>query len=77
MASATAAAAAASRVHFARISDMLCILTRQARYGMAAGNTGSGEMWLENPNGVMLSLKAKRQGLAVSLGADAVIIDFK
>ena len=34
-------------------------------------------MWLENPNGVMIDLRARRQGLAVSLGADAVIIDFK
>ena len=49
----------------------------QARYGAVAGDKGGGEMWLENPNGVMLSLKAKRQGLAVSLGADAVMIDFK
>lgn len=49
----------------------------QARYGAVAGDKGGGEMWLENPNGVMLSLKARRQGLAVSLGADAVIIDFK
>ena len=49
----------------------------QARYGAAAGDKGSGEMWLENPNGVMIDLKTRRQGLAVSLGADAVIIDFK
>ena len=28
-------------------------------------------------NGVMIDLKTRRQGLAVSLGADAVIIDFK
>jgi len=34
-------------------------------------------MWLENTNGVMIDLKTRRQGLAVSLGADAVIIDFK
>ena len=49
----------------------------QARYGAVAGNQGGGEMWLENPEGVMLSLKARRQGLAVSAGADAIIIDFK
>jgi hypothetical protein len=49
----------------------------QARYGMAAGNTGSGEMWLENPNGVSISLRTRREGLALSLGADAVYIDFK
>lgn len=49
----------------------------QARYGAVAGNKGSGEMWLENPNGVMIDLRTRRQGLAVSLGADAVVIDFK
>jgi hypothetical protein len=49
----------------------------QARYGMAAGDTGSGQMWLQNPDGVLISLRTRRQGLALSLGADAVIIDFK
>lgn len=49
----------------------------QARYGAVAGDKGGGEMWLQNPEGVLLSLRARRQGLAVSLGADAVIIDFK
>lgn len=49
----------------------------QARYGAAYGDQGKGEMWLENTNGVMIDLKTRRQGLAVSLGADAVIIDFK
>ena len=48
-----------------------------ARYGAAYGDKGGGELWLENPHGVIMSLKAKRVGLAVSLGADAVIIDFK
>ncbi len=49
----------------------------QARYGSAMGNKGGGEMWLENPNGVQIDLRTRRQGLALSLGADAVIIDFK
>lgn len=49
----------------------------QARYGFAAADKSGGELWLENTNGVVLSLKAKRTGLALSLGADAVIIDFK
>lgn len=48
-----------------------------ARYGAAYGDQGGGQLWLENPHGVLMSLKARRQGLAVSLGADAVIIDFK
>ncbi len=49
----------------------------QARYGAVAGNKSTGELWLENTNGVILSLRARRTGLAVSLGGDAVIIDFK
>jgi len=48
-----------------------------ARYGAALGDKGGGELWLQNPHGVMMSLKAKRQGLAVSLGADAMVIEFK
>ena len=48
-----------------------------ARYGAAYGDQGGGQLWLQNPQGVLMSLKARRQGLAVSLGADAVIIDFK
>ena len=48
-----------------------------ARYGAAAGNRGGGELWLENPQGVVMSLKAHREGLALSLGADAVLIEFK
>jgi hypothetical protein len=49
----------------------------QARYGSAVGDRGGGEMWLENPDGVVLSLRTRRSGLALSLGADAVYIDFK
>jgi hypothetical protein len=49
----------------------------QARYGFALADKSSGELWLENTNGVLLNLKAKRTGLALSLGADAVVIDFK
>jgi hypothetical protein len=48
-----------------------------ARYGAAAGDKGGGQLWLENPHGVVMSLKAHREGLAVSLGADAIIIEFK
>jgi hypothetical protein len=49
----------------------------QARYGVAVGDRSAGELWLQNPNGVLISLRAKRTGLALSLGADAVFIDFK
>ena len=47
----------------------------QARYGAVAINLSAGELFLENPNGVYLRLKAKREGLALSLGADAIYID--
>jgi hypothetical protein len=48
----------------------------QARVGFAVGEQGKGEMWLQNPNGVYLRLKAKRQGLALSLGADGRLVKF-
>lgn len=48
----------------------------QARYGLALGNVSAGELWLQNGSGVVLHLDAKRQGLALSLGGDAVVIDF-
>ena len=48
----------------------------QARYGLALGSTSTGSLWLENTKGVVLELKAKRTGLALSLGGDAVYIDF-
>jgi hypothetical protein len=47
----------------------------QARYGLAIGQLSSGELWLENARGVAIYLKAKRTGLALSLGGDAVYID--
>ena len=49
----------------------------QARMGYAAGDQGAGKLWLENTHGVQLELRTHREGLAVSLGADAVVIAFK
>ena len=46
----------------------------QARYGFALGNTSGGDLWLKNVNGVIMRLVAKRQGLMLSLGGDAVVI---
>ena len=48
----------------------------QARYGLAVGQASTGELWLQNAQGVALALKAERSGLALSLGGDAVYIDF-
>lgn len=46
----------------------------QARYGFALGEKSSGELWLQNDKGVGMSLKAKRTGLALSLGADGIYV---
>jgi hypothetical protein len=46
----------------------------QARYGFAIGNTSGGDLWLQNEKGVIMHLKAKRTGLMLSLGGDAVVI---
>jgi len=46
----------------------------QGRYGFAAAEASKGELWLKNGNGVVLHLDAKRVGLALSMGADAIYI---
>ena len=47
----------------------------QGRYGFALGNASAGDLWLQNGNGVVMHLVAKRQGLMLSLGGDAVVIE--
>jgi hypothetical protein len=49
----------------------------QARYGFAVGSTSGGDLWMQNEAGVIMHLKAKRTGLMLSLGGDAVIISMK
>ncbi len=49
----------------------------QARYGFALGTKSAGDLWLQNEAGVILHLKAKREGLMLSLGGDAVMISMK
>jgi len=46
----------------------------QARYGFAIGSASAGDLWMQNESGVILHLKAKRTGLILSLGGDAVVI---
>ena len=46
----------------------------EARYGFALGDKSAGDLWLQNEAGVILHLKAHREGLMLSLGGDAVII---
>jgi hypothetical protein len=47
----------------------------EARYGFALVTKSAGELWLQNRKGVVMHLKAKREGLMLTLGADAVVIE--
>ena len=49
----------------------------QARAGIALGYDSVGSLWLENPQGVYMKLDAKRAGVMLAVGADAVYIKFK
>ena len=46
----------------------------QGRYGFAIGTASGGDLWLKNDSGVVMHLVAKREGLMLSLGADAIEI---
>ena len=46
----------------------------EGRYGAVVGDASTGDLWLENNDGVVMHLKAKREGLMLSLGADVVDI---
>jgi hypothetical protein len=49
----------------------------QGRYGFVFGATSAGDLWLQNESGVIMHLYAKRTGLMLSLGGDAVVISMK
>lgn len=49
----------------------------QGRYGFAIGSTSAGDLWMQNESGVIMHLKAKRTGLMLSLGGDAVVISMR
>jgi hypothetical protein len=49
----------------------------QGRYGFAIGNRSGGDLWLQNDGGVIIHIKAKREGLMLSLGGDAMVISLK
>jgi hypothetical protein len=49
----------------------------QASYGFALGEKSSGDLWLQNESGVIMHLKARRTGLMLSLGGDAVVISMQ
>ncbi len=48
----------------------------QGRYGFAAGDKSGGKLWLQNDKDVVIEIQGDREGLALSLGGDAVYIDF-
>ena len=49
----------------------------QLRSGITVGDQGNGKLWLKNGDGVVLKLRGASKGVGLSLGADAVTIDFK
>jgi hypothetical protein len=49
----------------------------QARYGFAIGTASGGDLWMQNESGVIMHLKAKREGLMLSLGGDAMVISMQ
>ena len=44
------------------------------QYGAVVGDASVGDIWLKNEHDVVLHLKAKREGLMLSVGADAIDI---
>jgi hypothetical protein len=60
----------------ARVRDLQGVYG-QVRVGWALANQGDGRLWLQNDKGVVLRLSAKRQGLMLALGADAVHIQLR
>ncbi len=49
----------------------------QGRYGFAVGDRSGGDLWLQNEAGVIMHLRAKREGLMLTLGGDAIVISVK
>ena len=49
----------------------------QARTGIAVIDKSTGTLWLENTSGVYIKLEVEQEGLALTLGADAIAIDLK
>jgi hypothetical protein len=49
----------------------------QGQYGFVIGTTSRGDLWLQNQAGVVMHLKGTREGLMLSLGGDAMVINMK
>ena len=48
----------------------------EAHSGFAVGPNGRGFLWLRNAHGVIMQLRAHRSGLALTLGADGMLVKF-
>jgi hypothetical protein len=48
----------------------------QARYGFAFEDDSSGQLWMQNPNGVLIQVVPERKGYQLALGADGIVIAF-
>ncbi len=48
-----------------------------ARLGMTGGDSGSGKLWLRNPDGVVIELKSKMRGLALAGGVDGILVQWE
>ncbi|MEP5568975.1 MAG: hypothetical protein ABJN62_14135 [Halioglobus sp.] len=48
-----------------------------ARLGMTGGDSGSGKLWLRNPDGVVIELKSEMRGLALAGGVDGILIQWE
>jgi hypothetical protein len=48
----------------------------QARYGFAFDDESSGQLWMQNPNGVLIHVVAEREGYQLALGGDGIVIAF-
>jgi hypothetical protein len=46
----------------------------QGQYGVVAADASAGDIWLKNEHDVVMHLKAKREGLMLAVGADAIDI---
>ena len=48
-----------------------------ARLGMTGGDSGSGKLWLRNPDGVVIKLESEMRGLALGSGVDGILIQWE
>ncbi|MBV8096266.1 MAG: hypothetical protein JOY71_10400 [Acetobacteraceae bacterium] len=49
----------------------------QGSTGFVIGATSRGDLWLQNNSGVVMHLRAKREGLMLTLGGDAIVISMQ